>query len=104
LHCYIEETKEFLIQVQMSSDLEAAKDALRLAAEGVVALDGGWESAFGMTGPRARARPPLKTDPAATTPTDNPANRKTWRPFSSSMSTTMTGPSRLPLRAGFARP
>lgn len=49
LHRYIEENKEFLIQVQMSSDLEAATDALRLAAEDVAALDGGWESAFGLS-------------------------------------------------------
>ena len=32
------------------------------------------------------------------------ANRKAWRPSTSMMPVAMTGPSRLPLRAGFARP
>lgn len=49
LRRYIQENKDLLIQVQKCSDPEAATAALRRAADDVWALDGGWESAFGLS-------------------------------------------------------
>ena len=49
LHTHIGENNEFVLQVQKSSDPQAALTALRRAADDVAALDGGWESAPGLS-------------------------------------------------------